>query len=100
MEKVEKIKAGIERRIAEITDICQGYIADKQMKVEYLLLHELLSFIDSLSDTENKKEFKELAKPLNEWLQKNGHPNMRIIISFDGAEVVEGKLGVPFEILD
>jgi hypothetical protein len=48
----------------------------------------------------NKEEFKELAKPLNEWLQKNGHPNMIIIISFDGAEVVEGKLGVPFQILD
>lgn len=48
----------------------------------------------------NKKEFKELAKPLNEWLQRNGHPHMQIIISFDGAEVVEGKLSVPFQILD
>ena len=32
--------------------------------------------------------------------KKNGHHNMIIIISFDGAEVVEGKLGVPFQILD
>ena len=48
----------------------------------------------------NKEEFERLARPLNEWLQKNGHPNMRIIISFDGAEVVEGKLGVPFKIKD
>ena len=48
----------------------------------------------------NKEEFERLAKPLNEWLQKNGHPNMIIIISFDGAEVVEGKLGVSFQILD
>jgi hypothetical protein len=48
----------------------------------------------------NKEEFEKLAKPLNEWLQKNGHPNMIIIISFDGAEVVEGKLGVSFQILD
>ena len=48
----------------------------------------------------NKEEFERLTKPLNEWLQKNGHPNMIIIISFDGAEIVEGKLGVPFQILD
>ena len=52
MNKVEKIKAELERRIAEIRDISQGYIADKQMSTEYLLLHEFLSYIDSLSDTE------------------------------------------------
>lgn len=50
MSKVEKIKAYLERRIAEIRDISQGYIADKQMSTEYLLLHELLSFIDSLEE--------------------------------------------------
>lgn len=48
----------------------------------------------------NKEEFEKLAKPLNEWLQKNGHPHMQIIISFDGAEVVEGKIGVTFKVLD
>ena len=52
MNKVKKIKAYLERRIAEIRDISQGYIADKQMSTEYLLLLELLSYIDSLSDTE------------------------------------------------
>ena len=52
MNKVEKIKAYLERRIAEITDISQGYIANRQMSTEYLLLFELLSFIDSLLDTE------------------------------------------------
>ena len=63
MNKVEKIKAELERRIAEITDISQGYIADKQMKTEYLLLHELLSFIDSLSDTEKDFGIKESVIP-------------------------------------
>lgn len=47
-----------------------------------------------------REEFEKLAKPLNEWLQKNGHPHTQIIISFDGAEVVEGKISVPFEVLD
>ena len=63
MNKVEKIKAYLERRIAEITDISQGYIADKQMSTEYLLLLELLSFIDSLPDTEKDFGIKESVIP-------------------------------------
>ena len=50
MNKVEKIKAYLERRIAEICDASQGYILDKQMKTEYLLLYELLSYIGSLEE--------------------------------------------------
>ena len=46
------------------------------------------------------KEFKTLAKPLNEWLQKNYDPHCSIIISYDGAEVVCGELGIPFEVQD
>ena len=63
MNKVEKIKDYLERRIAEITDVSQGYIANKQMSTEYLLLHELLSFIDSLSDTEKDFGIKESVIP-------------------------------------
>jgi galactose-1-phosphate uridylyltransferase len=51
-------------------------------------------------DTEKlKEEFKELCKPLNEWLQKNYHPHTRIIIENDHAEIVEGVMGIPFEVL-
>jgi hypothetical protein len=63
MNKVEKIKAYLERRIAEIRDISQGYIADKKMSTEYLLLHELLSFIDSIPDTEKDFGIKESVIP-------------------------------------
>lgn len=49
---------------------------------------------------ELKKEFEQMAKPLNEWLQKNFSPHAKVIITTDGAEVVEGELGVPFESLD
>ncbi len=48
----------------------------------------------------NTEEFVKLAKPLNEWLQKNGHPHTQIIITFDSAEVVEGKMCVHFNVLD
>jgi len=51
-------------------------------------------------DTEKlKEEFKELCKPLNEWLQKNYHPHTRIIIENDSAEIVEGIMAVSFEVL-
>lgn len=49
---------------------------------------------------EKMKELEELAKPLNEWLQKNFTPHHQIIIRNDGAEVVQGVLGVPFEVID
>lgn len=45
---------------------------------------------------EQVKEFEELAKPLMEYLHKNFHPHAQIIINWDGAEVVEGKIGVPY----
>lgn len=47
-----------------------------------------------------RKEFEQMAKPLNEWLQKNFSPHAKVIITSDGAEIVEGTLGVPFEVLD
>ena len=53
-----------------------------------------------MDDKEKLEEFQKLTKPLNDWLQKNGHPHQRIIISFDGAELVEGVLGVPFKVKD
>lgn len=49
---------------------------------------------------EKNKELEELARPLNDWLQKNFTPHHKIIISSDGAEVVQGVIGVPFEVID
>ena len=42
--------------------------------------------------------FRELAQPLVEYLRKNYHPHAKIIIEYDGAEIVEGVLGEPFPI--
>ena len=49
---------------------------------------------------EKLKEFEALAKPLNEWLQKNFNPHAIIFISNDGAELLSGELGCPFPLLD
>ena len=49
---------------------------------------------------DKKEEFEALAKPLNEWLQKNCNPHSIIIITNDGAEVLSGELACPFPLLD
>ena len=49
---------------------------------------------------ERYEEFVELSKPLNEWLQKNFSPHAQIVITYDGAEVLEGEMSTPFELLD
>ena len=46
------------------------------------------------------QQLTELAKPLNEWLQKNYSPMCSIVITFNGAEVKQGILGVPFKTKD
>ena len=77
MNKVEKIKAYLERRIAEITDISQGYIANKQMSTEYLLLFELLSYIDSLEKEPVSNNLEEAAhsyvNTTIEWFDSEGN---------------------------
>ena len=47
------------------------------------------------AETSNKSErkhedFAAAAEPLIEWLNKFGHPSMKVIVENDGAEVVEG----------
>ena len=46
------------------------------------------------------KEFQELCRPLNDWLQKNYHLHAKIIIETDHAEIVEGLIGCPFDVVD
>ena len=49
---------------------------------------------------EKMKEFKDLCKPLNEWLQKNYHPHTIVIIENNGAQILEQKMGIPFEVVE
>lgn len=48
---------------------------------------------------ERYDEFVELSKPLNEWLQRNFSPHAQIVIKYDSAEVLEGEMSTPFDIL-
>ena len=49
---------------------------------------------------ELRTEFRELAKPVVEFLQKNFHPHARVIIDCTSAEIVEGVCGELFEMND
>lgn len=42
---------------------------------------------------ELNKEFHDLAKPLIEWLNKNFHPHVTVVITPTTAEVLEGAVG-------
>ena len=52
--------------------------------------------VEHCTDRNENKKFEELAKPLMEYLHKNFHPHTQIIINWDGAEVVEGKIGISY----
>ena len=43
---------------------------------------------------EQKKEFDKLIKPVCNWLLKNGHPHMKVIVLPTYAEIVEGAYGL------
>lgn len=45
-------------------------------------------------------EFKELTKPLVEWLQRNGNPHQTIVITQIQAKLVSDVLGIPFNVSD
>lgn len=46
------------------------------------------------------QSFKSAAGPLVRWLQKNGCPHDRIIVEYDGAELVSGEMVFSVEVPD
>lgn len=49
---------------------------------------------------EELDEFKELCKPLIDYLHKNYIPHTSILITWDSAEIFESVMGTPFEVPD
>lgn len=51
----------------------------------------------------NKKqieEFKNLTKPISDWLYKNGNPHSTVVITQAFAEKSNGEIAIQFEIKD
>ena len=49
---------------------------------------------------EEIEAFKQLCKPLLDFLYEHGTPHSKIIIEQTGAEFVDGTIGVPFKLRD
>lgn len=56
-----------------------------------------VKFREQLPDRE---EFMRVMKPAVKWLQENGCPHERVIIEYDGAELVGGEMAFSVEVLD
>lgn len=41
---------------------------------------------------QQQKDFNKVANSMIEWINKNGHPHMTVIINSDSAEAVEGVI--------
>lgn len=47
-----------------------------------------------------KEEFQKAVEPAIKWLQENGDPHKKIIITMDGVELVSGEIGFSVDIPD
>lgn len=53
-----------------------------------------------MEKTRNLEEFEKALRPAVEWLHKNGCPHDRIIVEYDGVELVSGEMAFPVEVPD
>ena len=51
-------------------------------------------------DNIKQKEFEDVLKPAIEWLQKNGCPHDRIIIEYNGTELLSGEMAFSVKVPD
>ncbi len=49
---------------------------------------------------EKVQELHDLAKPLSDWLYKNGCPHDMVLIQQDRVELFSGEMASPFELRD
>lgn len=48
--------------------------------------------------TENLNELRELSKPISEWIEKNGNPNVSVLIGLEDTKVLIAEAGLPTSI--
>lgn len=48
----------------------------------------------------DREEFRNVAKPVVEWLQRNGCPHDKIIVGYGEAELFSGEMGFVVEVPD
>jgi len=64
--------------------------------------HDYCRFYEGEFETEAKKpteftEFEKAVRPLMKWVAENYDPHTKILISYDKAEILQEKMGLPTE---
>lgn len=52
------------------------------------------------NQSENLNELRKLSKPISEWIEKNGNPNVSVLIGLEGTKVLIVEAGLPTSIKD
>ena len=50
--------------------------------------------------TDALNELRKLSKPISEWIEKNGNPNVSVLISLEDTKVLIVEAGLPTSIKD
>jgi len=70
-----------------------GYYSDQELNEAYKLGYiegEAREKKNERLNEQKRKEFEEAARPLMQWLSKNCHPHMKVIVDSSQAEMLEG----------
>lgn len=52
------------------------------------------------NQSKNLNELRELSKPISEWIEKNGNPNVSVLIGLEDTKVLIVEAGLPTSIKD
>jgi len=78
-----------------------GYIAEQLTPDAIAQLKALDPDFDKPRDMDKQyEELKALCEPVNDWLQRNYPPHTKILIMQGYAELLDGGIGVSYELLD
>ena len=78
MDKFKEYNEGIKQR-KEFEDIMMNKIIEKPHCFKGMVLNE-----------QQRKEFEDASRFLMEWLSKNCHPYVKVIVDYSRSEILEG----------
>lgn len=73
---------------------------EKYPDAEQKYRFEKVDDFDSIDNYEGRKELEENVKPLHDWICKYGHPHMKVEVTMDHVEVLEGTIASELNVPD
>ena len=71
----------------KIGHFAKGYMEDHRSDGEYVKYADIKGMI--LTE-QQRKEFEAASRPLMEWLSKNCHPHVKVLVDYSSSEMLEG----------